>query len=273
MTAARQALAPKEPRNLKLTAIVAGVMLLAFLLAAWGRPWSPKKGMGLVFGFVATFLFLFEMIYPARRPRARPFRNAKAWIQLHVYFGALAFLAVVLHSGFALPNGLMGWMLFLLSLWTTVSGLAGVFLQKWIPATLTESLRVEALFERIPDLVKGLREEADELMKGTSDVLMRFYQTEVRGLLADVRPSWSYLMDVRGGRDRAIEPFRRIRQFVDDEEKKKVDDLIAIFIEKVELDAHYSLQGLLRRWLVFHVPPAALLMALVAVHIVAWVRF
>jgi hypothetical protein len=267
------ALRPKHPRNLQATIVVAIVFLVVYVAASYAGPWSPKKGWGLVFGFLATALFLFEMAYPWRRPRARPLFTAKNWIQAHVYLGALAFVAVVIHSDFTWPRGPLGWGLLLLSLWTTLSGLGGVFLQKWIPATLTESLRVEALYERIPELVASRLAEADALMAGTSDVLTRFYRAEARPLIEKVSPSWSYLLDVRGGRDRALEPFRRISQFIDAAEKQKVDDLIAIFIEKVELDAHYSLQGVLRGWLVWHVPPAALLMALLAIHIAGWMLF
>ncbi len=59
--------------------------LRAWPLACW--PWSPKRGLGLGFGFLAALLFVFEMLYPARRPRARPFGTAQAWMQAHVYLG------------------------------------------------------------------------------------------------------------------------------------------------------------------------------------------
>lgn len=267
------ALRPKEPRNFKATAAIALAFVVIYAGGAYAQPWSPKRGFGLAFGFLATALFVFEMAYPWRRSRARPLKTARNWIQAHVYLGVLAFLAVLVHSDFNWPRGWMGWALLLLSAWTTFSGLAGVFLQKWIPVTLTESLRVEALYERIPALVDELRLEADTLMAGTSDVLSRFYRTEARPRLEKVNPSWSYLLDIRGGRDRAIEPFRRVAQFIDAAEKQKIDDLIAIVIEKSELDAHYSLQGVLRRWLAWHVPPAALLMAFVVVHIAGWILF
>ena len=264
------ALRPKHPRNLKATIAVSVALVILYGVMSYLYPWSPKRGLGLAFGIFATTLFVFEMLYPARRSRARPLRTAKVWIQAHVYLGAIAFLAVLIHSDFSWPRGLMGWGLLLLSFWTTATGLVGVFLQKWIPATLTESLRVEALYERIPELISALLAEADALMTGASDVVSRFYRTEARKLLSTVNPSWSYLLDIRGGRDRALEPFRRVSQFVDAADKQKIEDLIAIYIEKVELDAHYSLQGILRRWLVWHVPPAALLMALIVIHIAAW---
>jgi hypothetical protein len=263
-------LRPKQPRNLKVALGASALLLIVYLVGSSARPWSPKRGLGLAFGVLAAAVFVFEMLYAARRPSARPLGSARGWLQLHVYLGALGLLAVVIHSGFQWPQGGIGWWLLLLSSWTTASGLLGVWLQKWIPSALAEGLRVEALFERIPSLVEQLRGEADALMEGASDVLDRFYRNEVRAALSAVRPSWSFLLDVRAGRERALEPFRRIGQFVVEAEKEKVEDLMNIYTEKMELDAQYSLQRILRRWPVLHVPAAGLLMGLLAVHVFTW---
>jgi len=265
-----QVLRPKEPGNARATAIAGGVLAIVFVVGATRWPWSPKRGLGLLFGFLATALFVFEMAYPFRRPKARPLRTAKSWAQAHVYLGTLALLAVLIHAGFRLPRGALGWALLLLSLWTTASGLIGVWLQKWIPAALAEGLHVEALYERIPELIDGLVAEADALMARADEVGERFYRTEVRPLLSRPNPSWGFLLDVRASRDRALEPFRRVAEFVDPSQKALIDDLMSVYTEKIELDAHYSLQGILRRWLVLHVPTAGLLMGLLAVHIFAW---
>lgn len=267
---AGQVLRPKQPRALQLTLLLSIAAVLAFVVGSNLRPWSPKRGMGLAFGALAALLFLLEMSYPARRPRARPLRSAKAWLQLHVYAGAFGLVAALVHSGFRLPSGRLGFWLLALSSWTVATGLLGVWLQKWIPASLAEGLRVEAIYERIPSLVEQLREEADRLVQGASDVLERFYRTEVRAPLSEVHHSWAFLLDVRGGRERALEPFRRVAQFVDADEKQRVHDLMNIYTEKMELDAHYSLQGVLRGWLVLHVPAAGLLLGLMAVHVFAW---
>ena len=268
-----QVLRPKQPRNFKGTAAIGAALLLVYLVGSRFWPWSPKRGLGLAFGFLAASVFVFEMLYPSRRPKARPLGTARGWLQAHVYLGAVALLAVLIHGGFAWPNGGMGWWLLLLSAWTTLSGLAGVWLQKWIPVTLAEGLRVEALYERIPSLIEQLTAEADALMADAGDVLERFYRTEVQPQLSKLDPSWSFLLDVRSGRERAQEPFRRIGQFVDPAEKEKVDDLMNIFTEKVELDAHYTLQGVLRRWLVLHVPAAGLLMGLLMLHVFTWLWY
>ena len=270
----KQALSPKEPRNLRLALLAGAILVLAYVGGAWVWPWSPKRGLGLAAGFLAAGLFFFEMAYPLRRSRARPLRSAKNWIQAHVYLGPLALLAVLLHAG-RLPRGWIGWALLLLAAWATLGGLLGVFLQKWIPAALAEGLRVEALYERIPGHLEALRGEAEELMEGASDALDNFYRTHVREPLARLQPSRRFLFDVRGGRDKAMEPFRRMKPFLGEEEREKLDDLMVIYLEKVELDAHYSLQGILRGWLAwtFHAISGGLLLGLIVVHVLTWALY
>jgi len=272
MSTAR-ALAPKQPWNLVLTGASCLALVAAWAVAVWLAPFSPKRGVGLVLGMLAALLFVFEMLYPARRPRARPLGTARRWLQAHVYLGAVAFVAVWAHAGFGLPHGGIGWWLFLLALWTTLTGLLGVWLQKAVPATLAQGLRVEALYERIPELVNALVVEADTLVAERGEALEGFYRREVRPELARLKPSWSYLSDVRAGRERALEPFRRMRGFVSEEEQAAVADLEAIYTDKLELDAQYSLQGLLRGWLALHAPPAGLLMGLVVVHVFTWLWY
>jgi len=253
----------------------AGLVVVYSVAAGTGWPWNPKRGLGLVFGILAAALFVFEMAYPLRRPRARPFGKAILWLQAHLYLGALALLAVLIHMGFGLPHGLLGWGLLLLSLWTVGSGLVGVLLQKWIPSALAEGLSVTALFERIPELLEALVREGDTLVEGTSDRLDNFYQTQVRELLAKPRFSLGYLLNVRAGREEALQPLRRMATVVEEQERSKVEDLITLVTEKLELDAQYSLQRVLRSWLevTLHVPAAGLLIGLLAVHVLTWVLY
>src|SRR4030095_12946396 len=159
-----------------IAAAVALVMVLVYAVANFLSAWSPKRGLGLVFGIVASLAFVFEMAHPYPRSRARaPCGTARRWLQPHVYLGALAFLAVLIHTGFHWPGGAMGWALLLLSAGTPLTGLVGGWLQKWLPVVMAEGLRVEALYERIPALIEHLVKEADALVANTSEVLERFY--------------------------------------------------------------------------------------------------
>jgi hypothetical protein len=261
-------LQPKKPAWLFASAAAALLALAVFLLLVQRRPWDPARAGGLVFGIAAALLYTIEILYPLRRRLLGfPFGNAQRWIQFHIWGGCLGFWFVLIHEGFRWPSGTMGWLLLLLSVWATLSGLGGVWLQKWIPAALSTGLQVEALFERIPELLNRLRDEADGLAKGSSEMLERFYGESVRPALAGVSPSWSYLVNVRAGRDDRLAPFVRLAPYLAEEEKTRLEDLRALYTEKLELDAQYTLQRILRLWIYLHVPPSALLYGLMLFHI------
>ena len=168
--------------------IAAGValsMLVVWAVSAWLAPWSPKRGLGLVFGILASLIFVFEMAYPYRRSRARPFGTARRWLQLHVYLGALAFLAVLIHGlplagrvhglGPAAPSG-----------WTTITGSSGCGAEAAARRRDVEGCGSRRRAHSRPR--RALVKEADALVANTSEVLERFYLAEVR-TAASGRPS------------------------------------------------------------------------------------
>jgi hypothetical protein len=247
------------------------LMLVALAIyAAWSMrtPWRPGRAGGLTFGTVAAGVFLLDGLYPLRRRLlAWPLRTAQQWLQFHIYGGLVAALSVAIHMGFSWPTGTMGWWLAGLSLWTTATGVFGVVLQKWIPSVVAGTLRVEALATRIPELTSRLLAEADAVMGGASDRLWAAYQAEIRPVLERPQPAWIYVANVQAGRLRFAAPLDRLTRAVADRER--LGELRAIVTEKAELDVHLSLQRALRGWLLLHVPPAMLLLGLLAVHIFA----
>jgi hypothetical protein len=254
-----------------------GASLVA-LYAGWShlRVWSPKRGLGLAFGVLAASLILFELAYPLRRALlSRRFGTAEEWLRKHVYWGALGPLLVLLHAG-GLPHGAMGWGLFGLTAWVTASGLVGVLLRKWIPLRLAEQLAAEAVYERIPDMVADLREEAEAIVLDSSDLIQDFYHDKLRNRLAAVRPfSMELVLDLRAGRERELQPFRNMVRYVEVAEREKVDALADLYTRKMELDAHRSNQAFLRGWLLWtlHVPASGLLLGVLAIHVLTWIWF
>ena len=132
---------------------------------------------------------------------------------------------------------------------------------------MASGLGVEAIFERIPELVGKLHGEAAALVEGSSEILERFYRDDVEPALAGINVSWEYLLDVHRGRDRRLAPFVRLTPHLPEAERPRLEDLKTLFTEKLELDAQYSLQRILRAWVVLHVPPALLLLGLMLFHI------
>ena len=102
--------------------IAAAVSVIAFAVLAWVWPWRPGRLGGLVFGTASALLFVNAGLYPWRRRwQAKPLGTARRWLLLHSYGSTLAMLFVLLHIGFQWPVGLMGWLLLLLSGWTTAT--------------------------------------------------------------------------------------------------------------------------------------------------------
>ena len=260
-------LAPKRPQWLLAT--VATAVLFTVVYAVWTsvEPWRPGRAGGLTFGTIAALLFLNDALYPLRRRLLSwPLGTAQRWLQLHIYGGVIATLCVFLHVGWTWPRGTMGWWLLGLSLWTTATGVFGVLLQKWVPSVVSGSLQVEALAVRMPELTARLLAQADAVMRGASDRLLASYQADIRPALEHPEPAWAYVTNVQGGRNRYAAQLAALDRLADAERGR---DLRALIAEKAELDVHLSLQRALRAWLILHVPPAMLLLGLLAVHIFA----
>lgn len=269
-----ESLQPKKPDWFRAAAIAAALGVAAYVAASWWSGWAPGRTGGLIAGSLAAGMFVIDGFYPLRRRLlAWPFGTAQRWLQFHVYGGVVACLLVFIHMGFRWPAGQFGWWLLLLTVWTTISGLIGVWLQKWIPRLIVGNLSVEALYERIPELIRRLQSEADRVVAGSSEILERTYQSDIRPQLAGVNASWSYLFDIRGSREQRLRPLQHVAQFLDESERERLSDLRAIFTEKTELDAQFSLQRMLRQWTLLHVPPSMLLLGLLAVHLASVLYF
>ena len=252
-------------------AVVAAIAsAAAFAAISWAWPWRPGRIGGLVFGTLAAVLFINAGMYPWRRRwRTKPWGTAQRWLNLHIHGSVLAFLFVLIHAGLRVPSGTMGWLLLLLSFWATATGLLGVWLQTTVPRMMAQRLTVEAIYERIPELLRALVAEADALMAGAPETLARAYAGEIRPVLETARPSMQWLTGSDPAAAKSAEPLNKIRKFIGDADRTRLDDLESILHDKLDLDAQLSFQRVLRGWLVLHVPAAMLLISLMAIHVLA----
>lgn len=233
---------------------------------------SPASVWGLTYGALAAVVLLATSLYGLRRRAMRlvsrlGLGRARSWLYFHVYGGALFLLLVLLHSGFRLPNGVVTWWLWALSLWTVASGLVGLALQQWIPKVLGSGLAIEVLYERIPELVEEIRRKAETLAAASTEPVQALYARRVAPALTG--PEWRpiYYFDVTGGKQAQLREFDYLRQFLPGEEKEKLTALGRLYKTKLQIDAHYTLQRALRIWLWIHVPPALVLLAFLALHL------
>jgi len=245
---------------------------LALLYADyWLRfPMNPGVGYGLAFGIASAVLMALAVLLNLRKKLMfLPLGRTHHWYQIHVYGGTLSFVLMFMHTGGRVSGGVISWALMGLFLVVALTGFIGLFLQKYIPPTLTGNLQVEATFERVPALVTSLREEAEGFMKEASSIIRSFYEEEIAPDLAGPTPQLSYLWNSAGDMPRKMALFAHTRRFLDPREQALLEDLREIYREKKEIDIQYSLQRLLRYWLLIHVPCSHALWVVVVIHIVS----
>lgn len=255
-------------------AVSLGLCLLVFLAQALFFDIRPGNVFGLTYGILAAAFMLAAATFGLRRRLTRFTKKlgagrAQTWVQLHVYGGALFMILVLMHTGFSLPTGLLTWWLFIASLWVTASGLLGVLLQKWIPKILTSGLTIEAIYERIPELIAEIREKSEKLVAISTEPVREFYRKNIAPALLGPQVKLIYYIDITGGIQSPVKQFNHLSKMLAEEDKKKLEQLRAYYKTKLELDAHYTLQKALRWWLYLHVPASLLLLLLLALHVYA----
>ncbi len=264
----------KSRKWLMLFLVCLTVLLVTFGLNITVSEMNSGNGFGLVFGTVA-FVFLAGAGLLGLRRRtirtstARALGSTAAWVQFHLYGGTLFLVAFLMHTGFRLPLGSFYTWLWGLSVWVVAGGFVGVFLQKFIPKVLASGLSLEVIYERIPELVADLKREADEIVSACSALVVNFYEEHVAGFMSAPAISVIYLIDITGGIRKQERRFAYLQTTLSKEDNERLARLRILLKTKTELDAHFTLQKVLRWWLFIHLPASIVLVLLVAIHLAA----
>jgi len=258
----------RSPRGFMVFAGVLVLSLMAVLVNSWSQSLQPDTTWGRTYGVFAATMLLGTAAYMVRRRIVRRLPgSAQGWLQFHIYGGTLFIVFVFMHTGFRLPTGILGWTMWLLSVWLAFSGLLGLVLQRWIPTLLTSGLTTEVLYDRIPQLVASTGEQAASLVKTCDYAVRDFYDRSLAASMAGVQPRLIYYLDITGGIQSRTRQFNHIREFLPAGEVPKLNELEDLYRTKLEMDAHYTLQRTLRWWLYGHVPASVVLIVLVCFHV------
>jgi hypothetical protein len=242
-------------------------------LVAWVLRGSVRSSdaVGTTYGILAVSWLTLVAAYGVRRRMMRAVTRlglgrARTWLRLHLYGGLLFLLAVILHAGLGWPAGLMSWALWLLSLWTVLSGFFGLALQRTVPRLLSSSSSLEVNYDRIPELVDEIRQRAESLVAAAEAPVRGLYARSLAPVLAAPRRNLSVLLD-SGSWMHHMESVRRLQTLLPGDQRDQIEELERLVRAKLDLDTHYTLQQLLRGWLWLHLPASILLCALVLLHI------
>ncbi len=254
--------------------------LLLFLLV-----WAGGEFHRLTLGHPAFYngwFLLAAMVVLAlyglrRRLPALPLGRASHWLQVHIYLGAVAFGLFLIHMRSYLPHDPLERALLFVFVITMVSGVAGIWIDRSIARRLGRS-GGEIVYERIPDAIVALREEAEadvlDVAEATaSRVFADHYVRHVAVYLDGVSDRWRHLLGLGTTAMALDRDLARLRRYVGDEEGQGVERLRARIARKATLDRQAALQLAMRAWLLVHGPAVVVLVALTVAHVVVVYAF
>jgi|GEM_PF-123225 len=183
------------------------------------------------------------------------------WKYAHVVVGLFVIGVFFLHTGTVWPVGLYEQILAGLFYGVVLTGLWGVLIQKLYPPQLNLS-ETEVIFERIPDELSDIRAQAESVIKDCitdtgSETVAKFYLETFDWFFRRPRFMLSHLWG-RGKSAHWIEHrCKNVRRYLNDTEIDYLEKLRVLAEQKAKIDFHYYAQGLLKFWLLLHVPIAA----------------
>jgi hypothetical protein len=225
-------------------------------------------------------------------------------MQLHIWLGIFAVPLILFHAGFRL-GGLLTTTLMVLFAIVTLSGIFGLVLQQYLPATMTQRVPLETVIGQLDHVRQGLATDAYEIVASLAGVVPEATEEQARLAaeqeLQQKRPgNWKaiarkpattapvpeaallkdvYLREIRpfllrDARARNAPPdIRTLAVRTPEEWRPKLERLAAICEESYQLAVQRRLHDVLHGWLFIHAPLSFALFILAAVHIVMALKY
>ncbi len=243
--------------------------LLIFLAVAVST-WQAEKTLGmpaLISGYSLFACIVFLGLFKVRKHLSMlPLVPAKFWFSLHAIIGVLVLLLYALHVDHWWPDS--GYVQLLASLMfaVTATGFLGYFFEKTFPARLTQK-GSEVLFEKIPGACYQIRMDVEQLLFKAiedtgSETLSHYYMESMDWYFQRPRFIWSHLSGGRKADYWIKQQFAIVNRHLSDSEKTYSQQLEALARKKQDVDFQYAVQGLLKLWLLLHVPLSVMLLAM-----------
>jgi hypothetical protein len=254
--------------------LLSGTLVLFAIPALWSQQLRAHLGRpALVTGWWLFGVMVFLSAFNARKKLSMlPLGTAAAWLRWHVAGGFLALALFWLHTRTLWPSGLYEQFLAGLFYLLNLSGIIGWLMQRGYPRALSDT-GVEIIYERIPAIVSHLRKQAETLVlectqKTGSDTLARHYVETLHWFFQRPRFFWNHaLFGGKQARAWVRGQCAPVRLYLNDAEREFLDRLAAVAERKADADFHYATQSLMKRWLLAHLPLAALVLLLTLWHL------
>ncbi len=252
------------------------VSVIAFVFLLWHawKTWAENGEPAIVTGYSLAGLMVFLALFNTRKKLSMiPLGRGAYWTVAHVIFGTLTLGVFFIHTnGVVWPGGAYEQLLAILFYLVSLSGILGFWMQKAIPRRLTEN-GLEVIWERIPYEIAEVRERAEAIVeeaadKAASDTLARHYTETLAWYFRRPRYMASHFFGFQSGRAYVRREFTAIARYLDATEREYLSQLEDLAHIKTRIDFHYAVNGMAKVWLLFHVPLAVGVIALMIWHII-----
>jgi len=238
------------------------------------RVFKPAGSSGLFLGVLGS-VFMFSLLFYSLRKRTRLFGSfvqVKYWLDIHILFGVMGPLFILLHTSFKL-GGLVA-----VSFWSmmavALSGLFGRYLYVQIPRNIRgEELGIKELEESDSQITSALQTDFG-LTSGDVDEMMQYLNGRERvrsGLfwwdmiVADLSFKWHLMRARKQFPARFKISPQSAKALVDAARRKSTMKRRIARLEKVHKLFHY--------WHVIHRPFALIMYIIMMIHIVVALMF
>ncbi len=201
-----------------------------------------------------------------------PLGRSEVWLEFHLYAGVFTGVLFLLHVRLRWPAGWFEIVLTVLYAVVMVSGVLGIIISRGWPKRLT-ARGGEVPFERIPVVSRQLREQAEALAlssiaEAKSVTIAEFYTRRLHVFFAGPQNFLSHLFEIRLPLNALLHDLGDLNRFLNEQERRVVEQLVALVRQKDGLDYQHALQLTLRLWLFVHIPVTYSLMLWAIAHIV-----
>lgn len=169
--------ADKSTQASAVATLAFSVAVLVALAAAWGIRGElhivPETGIGYWLGIAGSLMMLVLMLYPLRKARPSMARLGRiaSWFKMHMIFGILGPLLVVVHSNFKLKSA-NATVAMLTMLTVVASGIVGRYLYAKVHKGLYgKKAEVKALMQEAEALRLAFGEDGQEESEGQATLL------------------------------------------------------------------------------------------------------
>jgi hypothetical protein len=213
-----------------------------------------------------------QLLFHIRRNagRARRLHDASR-TQTHIVIGYVVIGAFAVHTSTGLPDTFLEWALWGLFVLVVVSGIVGSYLMVAVPVKL-EQHSAPVAFDAIPKRRLEIAEKAGVLATTADEAegirtIWTLYSTTLRGFFNGPKNLFAHLKGSRLPLKRLCHEIEASELDLDKSDKKILQSIKMLVIEKNDLDFQYAHQGLLRVWTFVHLPATYGLIVLTIVHI------